>query len=77
MKLFSLNLLPVMLFVLQGCTSSQVNDAAAQIALEAITNTDISYSATQCPQVKNNCGANGDYVEWTQEDGSVACACNN
>ena len=49
----------------------------AEIAIKAIADIDISHSEIQCPRIKNNCSANGNYEEWTQEDGSLACACNN
>jgi len=61
---------------LTACSSATVNETVAEIAIEALADVDISYNAEQCPRVKNNCGVNGHYQEWLQENGKLACACN-
>lgn len=69
MKTMSILMLSLMLM---ACSSTEV----AEIAIEALGDVDISYNALQCPAVKNNCGVNGHYEEWIQENGKLACACN-
>jgi hypothetical protein len=70
-------LLLIISLIVTGCSSNKVSETVAEIAIEALGNVDISYHAAQCPTVKNNCGLNGHYEEWTQENGKLACACNN
>lgn len=67
----------VLLLILMACSSTTVNETVAEIAIEALAYVDISYNELQCPSIKNNCGVNGYYEEWIQENGQVACACNN
>jgi len=67
----------ILSLLLMACSSATVNETVAEIAIEALGNVDISYHAEQCPAVKNNCGVNGHYEEWIQENGKLACACNN
>jgi len=62
--------------ILAACSSTEVNETVAEIAIEALGDVDISYHAEQCPMVKNNCGMNGNYEEWIQKNGKLACACN-
>jgi hypothetical protein len=66
-----------LLLLLTACSSREVSEAVAEIAIEAIADVDISHNALHCPTVKNNCGVNGNYQEWYQENGQLACACNN
>lgn len=65
-----------LLLMLTACSSSDVNEIVAEIAIEAITDADISYHGAQCARVKNDCGINGNYQEWYQSNGKLACACN-
>lgn len=63
--------------ILLGCSNSAtINKTVAEIAIEAIGDVDISYNEAQCPMIKNNCGLHGNYQEWIQENGKLACACN-
>jgi len=42
--------------MLAACSSTNVNENIAEIAIEALADVDISYNAAQCPAVKNKCG---------------------
>jgi len=52
------------------------NRALAEVAVEVLADTQISHQGMQCPTIKNNCGVNGHYEQWEQDDGQLACACN-
>ena len=71
--------LPFLIIILAGCSSKpvshQIVDVIFEKTLESITHTDISYSAVNCPNVKRTC-SNGNYQEWSQQNGKLACACN-
>ncbi len=73
-----MKVIPVLIIslFLIACSSATVSETVAELAIEALADVDISYNAAQCPDVKNNCGANGYYEEWLQKDGRLACACN-
>jgi hypothetical protein len=70
----------LLIFVLiSGCSSKsvghQVFDVAIGKVFEKATNTDVSYNAANCPNVKRTC-SHGKYREWFQKNGKKACACN-
>ncbi|TWX65177.1 hypothetical protein ESZ36_18000 [Colwellia demingiae] len=64
------------LILLSGCSSRSLSEQIAERALEHATGTDISYNGASCPNIKRNCSG-GNYEEWYQKDGKLACACNN
>jgi len=67
-------LVTFILFLLSGCSS--LVGAIAETAFEKATDTDISYVGASCPDVRRNCSS-GNYQEWYQSNGKLACACNN
>ena len=72
---------PILLIVfLSSCSSSTFKEEFTEKTMgavtSAVTGADVSYRENQCPRVKRNCGVNGDYQEWYQENGKLACACN-
>jgi len=74
MKIITVLMISLML---AACSSTNVNENIAEIAIEALADVDISYNAAQCPAVKNKCGMNGNDEEWLQDNGQLTCACNN
>jgi hypothetical protein len=62
------------LVLLSGCSS--IVEVIAETAFEKATDTDISYVGASCPDVRRNC-SRGNYQEWYQSNGKLACACNN
>ena len=61
--------------VLMACSSTTLNEQLKASAVTAITGVPVAYSENQCRQLR--CDANQTYVEWQQENGQLACACNN
>jgi len=61
--------------MLSACSSTTVNDHLKASAVTALTGIPVGYSDAQCRNMR--CDANQNYVEWLQEDGQLACACNN
>ena len=61
--------------LVSGCSLRPLNEQVAERVFENITNTDISYNGSDCPNVKRSC-SRGNYEEWRQENGKMACACN-
>jgi hypothetical protein len=71
MKYFPL----IILLLITGCSSSSLSHKIAEDIIENMTNTDISYNGANCPNIKHSC-SNGNYEEWYQKNGKLACACN-
>jgi PBP1b-binding outer membrane lipoprotein LpoB len=69
----------LIIVLISGCSSQpishQIADVIFEKTFEKATNTDISYSAASCPNVKRTCSS-GNYQEWYQKNGKKACACN-
>ncbi|MGL1957848.1 MAG: hypothetical protein OCD00_11095 [Colwellia sp.] len=61
--------------LVSGCSSQSLKDQLTDTAIEAITGKDYSRDYAHCPRIKKGC-ANGNYEEWPQENGKMACACN-
>ena len=68
------------IILISGCSSQPVSHQIADVifkeVFEKATDTDISYNAASCPNVKRSC-SKGNYQEWYQNNGKLACACNN
>tara|TARA_B100000809_G_scaffold179984_1_gene177616 strand:- start:520 stop:753 length:234 start_codon:yes stop_codon:yes gene_type:complete len=62
------------LVLLSGCSS--LVEVIAETAFEKATDTEISYVGASCPEVRRNCSS-GNYQQWYQSNGKLACACNN
>ena len=75
MKYFSL----LIITLIAGCSSQPVSHQIADVifieVFKKATDTDISYNAASCPNVKRNCSS-GNYQEWYQKSGKKACVCN-
>jgi len=64
---------------ISGCSSQPVSHQIADVifgaVFEKVTDTDISHNAASCSNIKRTC-SNGNYQEWYQNNGKLACACN-
>jgi hypothetical protein len=65
----------ILLLLVSGCSKRSFSEQAAERVLENVTNTDISYNGANCPNVRKSC-SRGNYEEWRQKNGKMACACN-
>ncbi|WP_334061987.1 hypothetical protein [Alteromonas genovensis] len=63
------------MLLLSGCSSQSFKDKATDQIFEQVTGKEYSRNAAQCSSVKRQC-TDGQYEEWTQENGQKACACN-
>lgn len=66
----------LIILLLSSCSSRALTEQIAEQALEHVTGSDISYNGASCPNIKRSC-SHGNYEEWYQENGKLACACNN
>ncbi|WP_028109125.1 hypothetical protein [Ferrimonas futtsuensis] len=66
-------LLPSLL--LAGCSSQPFEQQTQDMVLEMVTGKSYSRNAGSCQIIKHECGE-GNYTEWVQENGQLACACN-
>lgn len=65
----------LILLLISSCSSRSLSEQVVENVFEKITNTDISYNGASCPNVKQACSG-GNYEEWFQKNGKMACACN-
>jgi len=65
----------VLSLILAACSSTTMEEQLKASAVTAITGVPVGYSEDQCRQM--HCDVNQNYVEWLQENGQLACACNN
>ncbi|MBL4940886.1 MAG: hypothetical protein JKY81_04400 [Colwellia sp.] len=65
-------LLPLML---TACSSTTLKEQLKASAVTATTGIPVGYSEAQCRNMR--CDAGQEYVEWRQNNGQLACACNN
>lgn len=70
--------LPIIFMLLvASCSSTSLKEQVTATTIEAITGSKVTYNGAQCPSIKQRCGTEGTYNEWYQENGRLACACNN
>jgi hypothetical protein len=65
------------ILLLSACSTQSLKDQLTDTALEAITGKEYSRNSSSCPLIKKKCGTNGNYQEWYQDNGKLACACND
>jgi len=63
--------------LVSGCSSQSLEEQLTDTAFEAITGKEYSRDSSSCPRLKQRCGTHGDYQEWYQDNGKIACACND
>ncbi|BDY04480.1 hypothetical protein [Ferrimonas sp. YFM] len=68
-------LLVVSILLLGGCSSQPFEQQAQDRLLEKVTGKSYSRNAGSCQIIKQECGE-GNYTEWVQDNGQLACACN-
>lgn len=65
--------------LLAGCSSKpisyQIADSVLATVIKKTTGKEVSYNAAHCPTVKRSCSS-GNYQQWHQKSGELACACN-
>lgn len=68
----------MLLLILSSCShnNNRGNQQLVEEAFKVITGNEISYRADNCPRIEAKC-ADGEYQEWIQKNGEIACACNN
>lgn len=64
-----------LLLMLAACSSTTLNEQLKASAVSAVTGIPVAYSDAQCRNL--HCDFEQEYVEWRQENGQLACACNN
>lgn len=65
------------ILLLFGCSSQSLEEQLTDTGIEAITGKEYSRNPGSCASIARKCGTHGDYQEWYQENGKLACACNN
>lgn len=60
---------------LGGGSSQSFEEQTKDRLLEMVTGKSYSRNAGNCQIIKHECGE-GNYTEWVQENGQLACACN-
>ncbi|MGB3726144.1 MAG: hypothetical protein WA981_10290 [Glaciecola sp.] len=65
----------VVLSSLSACTSLNLKQEVADGVFEKVTGKEMSRNASKCVAIKRSC-SNGNYQEWTQNNGQKGCACN-
>jgi uncharacterized lipoprotein YajG len=63
------------LVLLTGCASQSYKNSITDGVVETITGKDYSRNAARCMSIKDQCHS-AEYAEWAQENGQIACACN-
>jgi len=63
------------ILLVSGCSSQSLEEQLTDTAFEAITGKEYSRDSSSCPRIERRC-ADGNYEEWTQKNGQLACACN-
>ena len=66
----------VFLLIMSGCSTQSLKEQIADTTFGAITGSDYSRNPASCPRIRMQC-AGGNYEEWIQDNGQLACACNN
>ena len=61
---------------ISGCSANRVNEQITEEFIKVTTGKDVSDNSASCPTLKQQCGVLGDYQEWEQPNGKLACACN-
>jgi hypothetical protein len=63
--------------LVSGCSSQSLEEQLTDTALEAITGKEYSRNTASCARIEKRCGTHGNYQEWYQDNGKLACACND
>lgn len=66
----------VCVLLISGCAYHSLEQELQDKTLESITGKNYSRNPASCPRIKQRCGTHGNYQEWYQENGKLACACN-
>ncbi len=63
--------------LLPACSSQDIIEYSKDVALSEVSGNKMSRNPAACPSIKAKCHKRkGEYVEWEQDNGKKACACN-